>query len=436
VLYRRVEPRYAPHYDRLIASGLYEELRRAGRLVAHEEAPPGAADADAYRLLRPEPLPFISYPYEWCLGQLREAALLTLEVMRAALGHGMVLKDASAYNVQFVGTRPVLVDTLSFELYREGEPWIAYRQFCEHFLAPLALAAGRDPRLLGLLRAHLDGIPLDLASGLLPRATWLRFGLLSHLHLHARAQGRLTGATGTARKVSVTRRGLEALLESLAAAVSRLAARPRASHWAEYGSTCTYSAEALQQKAAFVQRFLRASRPRLVFDLGANTGAFSRLAAEAGAFVVSIDADLEVVERSYARARAEREERVLPLAVDLANPSPGLGWDGGERPGLAARGPADVALALALVHHLALRGNVPLPLVAASLRRLARRAIVEFVPREDPQAERLVALRGEAGSHPYDRTRMEEALASCFRIAESVELTGSQRVLYWCEELP
>jgi SAM-dependent methyltransferase len=323
------------------------------------------------------------------------------------------------------------VDTLSFEEYREGEPWIAYRQFCEHFLAPLALAVKRDARLLGLMRAHLDGIPLDLASRLLPPRTWLRFGLLSHLHLHARAQVGLADASATAAKVSVSRRALLGLVESLQASISRLTARPAASHWTHYQSTCTYTGEAVDQKAAFVRRCLEAARPRLVFDLGANTGAFSHLADEAGAFVVSIDSDPEVVERSYARARAQRDERLLPLVIDLTNPSPGLGWDGGERRSLGARGRADVVLALALIHHLALRHNVPLPMIASWLARLGRRAIIEFVPKEDAQSQRLIALRRDA-THPYDRPTLEAALAPHFSIEESMELAGSGRLLYWC----
>ena len=188
---RRVEVCYAPHYDRLMASGLYERLVAQGFLVAHTEVPLGPLDQGAYRVLRPDRLPFISYPYEWCAGQLRAGALLTLEVMQMALEHGLILKDANAFNIQFVGSRPVLIDTLSFEIYQDGRPWVAYRQFCEHFLAPLALACRRDPRTLGLLRAHLDGVPLSLSSSLLPWPTWLRFGLLTHVHLHARAASRL-----------------------------------------------------------------------------------------------------------------------------------------------------------------------------------------------------------------------------------------------------
>jgi ribosomal protein L11 methylase PrmA len=431
VLLRRLEPRYAPHYDRLMSSGLYEALTADGRLVAHEEVAPGPADAGAYRILKPQPVPFVSYPYEWAPGQLKAAAGLTLDVMQAALERGLVLKDASAYNVQFVGSRPVLIDTASFETYVEGTPWVAYRQFCEHFLAPLALACLRDPRTTGLLRAHLDGVPLPLASRLLPARTWMRFGLLSHVHLHARAQSKLGDATAAAGRASVSLHSLRALVDSLSRTVAALRTPSRRSGWTDYETTCSYTAAARDGKAAQVQRFLEAARPALVLDLGANTGAFSRQATAAGAYVVSIDGDPEVVEASYARAAAAHDPRLLPLVMDLANPSPGLGWDGRERRALADRGPADAVLALALVHHLAIAGNVPLPMIAAWLARLGRRALVEFVPKDDPQSQRLLAVREDVFDR-YHREALEEALARHFAIEWSAPLPESGRVLYAC----
>ena len=430
VVHRRVEPTYAPHYDRLMSSGLYQALVADGRMVPHEEVSLGPDDAGAYRVLRPEPLPFVSYPYEWCAGQLRAAALLTLELMQASLERGLVLKDASAFNVQFVGSRAMLMDTLSFEIHQDGRPWVAYRQFCEHFLAPLALAS-RDPRLLGLMRAHLDGIPLPLASSLLPSRTGLRFGLLSHVHLHARAQSRLADATAAASRATVSTRSLLALVDSLRRVVESLGRPARPSAWTDYEVTCTYSSDARDRKAEAVRRFVEDARPRLVLDLGANTGAFSRLATQAGAYVVSIDGDADVVEASFAKARDEKDARLLPLVMDLANPSPGLGWDGAERASLRERGPADAVLALALVHHLALTHNVPLPMIAAWLAGLGRRAVVEFVPKSDPQSQRLLAVREDVFAR-YDRRHMEEALGAHFAIESAVEVPASERVLFVC----
>ena len=154
------------------ASGLLDRLVADGLLVDHDEAPFEAAAApDAVAVIRPRLLDFVSYPYEWSFGQLKEAALLTLELQSRALDAGMRLKDASAYNIQFDAGRPILIDTLSFEAAPDTEPWPAYRQFCEHFLAPLALIAHRDARCGLMLREFIDGIPLDLAATLLPGRT-------------------------------------------------------------------------------------------------------------------------------------------------------------------------------------------------------------------------------------------------------------------------
>jgi SAM-dependent methyltransferase len=325
----------------------------------------------------------------------------------------------------------VLIDTASFESYAEGTPWVAYRQFCEHFLAPLALACGRDPRTSGLLRAHLDGLPLPLASRLLPARSWLRFGLLSHVHLHARAQARLGDATASAARATMSRHALRALVDSLRRTVDGLRRPSRRSDWSDYETTCSYTTAARDQKAAAVQRFLEGARPALMLDLGANTGWFSRLGTAAGAYVVSIDGDPEVVEASYARAAAAGDRRLLPLVMDLANPSPGLGWDGRERRALADRGPADAVMALALVHHLAIAGNVPLPMVASWLARLGSRALVEFVPKDDPQSRRLLAVREDVFDR-YDRTSLEEALRCHFTIEWAAPLSESGRVLYAC----
>lgn len=428
VLYRHVAPGCGADYDLLVGSGLYAELVEAGLLVPHEEVAV-EGHAEAYRVLRPQPVEFVSYPYEWAFSALRDAALLTLDVTERALRRGLVLKDASAFNVQFRGSLPVFIDTLSFEGRREGEPWIAYRQFCEHFVAPLALMARRDARLSGLWRAHLDGVPLDLASLLLPRSTWLRFGLLTHLHLHARSQAFYADRPVPSRRVAVSQTSLLALLDSLRRTVRALLPREAPSEWADYERTHAYAEESQRAKEQVVARWLERLRPRQVWDLGANVGRFSRIAASGGAYVVSFDVDPAVVEEAYRRGRFESRRDLLPLVLDLANPSPGLGWEGRERDPLEARGPADALLALALVHHLAIGRNVPLPRIAAWMARLGRSAIVEFVPKDDPQTRRLLRSRRDVFAG-YTREGFEAAFSSAFSLEASEELPGSGRVLY------
>lgn len=437
VLYRHVAPAYGEHYDRLYASGLYAELTESALLVPHtEDSPHHSPVAGAYRVLRPEPIPFVSYPYEWTFGQLRAAALLTLDIQRRALDRGMTLKDASAFNVQFRGSRPVFIDTLSFAPYREGAPWVAYRQFCQHFLAPLLLMCRVDERLGGLSRQYLDGVPLDLASAILPRRSWLRAGSLLHVHLHARALRRYEGdPAATDRKGrSMPRTALLGLVDSLERATASLTWTPAGTEWAEYATTHSYAADALADKRALVREWIGDVAGRTVWDLGANVGVFSRIAADAGARVVAFDLDPAAVERHWRALSARTDDRTLPLLLDLTNPTPALGWASEERQSLAERGPADVILALALVHHLAISHNVPLDRIARYFASLGARLVIEFVPKSDAMVQRLLASREDIFPD-YTRAGFEAAFGRHFRIGDSRALSGSERWLYRMERL-
>jgi hypothetical protein len=435
VLYRQVNRACAADYDRMMASGFHRAAVDEGLLVSHDEVSLPDPAAECHRVLRPRRVPFVSHPYEWSFGQLRDAALLTLSLQRRALDFGLSLKDASAYNVQFEGSRPVFIDSLSFESYREGAPWIAYQQLCAHFLAPLALVAYRDVRLLGLLRTHLDGVPLDLASRLLPRRTWLAPRLLAHVHLHARSLRRWADTGPAARPAPATRVSRTALLgliDHLEGAVRGLAWRPGRTVWGDYYADTNYSAAAAAHKAAVVDHVVAAARPRLVWDLGANVGRYARIAADRGIPTVAFDGDALAVERNYAEARARDDRWLLPLAMDLTNPSPDLGWDHGERRSLAARGPADVVLALALVHHLAIGNNVPLDAVVAALHRVARTLVVEWVPAGDSQVVRLLARRPDTFPD-YTDAAFDAAVRRCFRVVRREPVRDSTRVLYVLE---
>ncbi|HKG94836.1 MAG TPA: hypothetical protein VKA84_23175 [Gemmatimonadaceae bacterium] len=432
VLYRQVNDSFRDAYDAVEGSGLYAELAEAGLLVAHREADVALAARpdDAYRVLRPDVVEYISYPYEWCFSELKDAALLTLEVQLRALTRGLVLRDASAYNVQFVGARPVFIDTLSFAPLAEGQPWYAYRQFCEHFLAPLALMSRRDVRLGALHGLFPDGVPLDMASSVLGARAMLRLGLALHVRAHATAQKRFAGAAlDSVRARRMSPRQLRQLAEHLRSTVEGLTWSPGGTVWADYEQAHNYSGTALSAKAAAVREALAGLRPRLTFDLGANTGTFSRIAADLGSHVVALDGDPGAVELLYCRLRPTGERRILPLVVDLRNPSPASGWGHRERSSLAERGPADAILALALVHHLTLGGTVPLPRVAEYFALLGRAALVEFVPMDDPQARRLVAHRPEV-PHGYSQGDFERAFGAHFEVAQRRALPESGRVLY------
>ncbi|HOE35701.1 MAG: SAM-dependent methyltransferase [Chloroflexi bacterium] len=436
VVYRQVNLAGRESYDALMQSGLYERLTKAKALVSHQEVPLTFAPTAelAYKVIRPEPIPFISYPYEWCFDQLKDAAILTLSIARRALEYGLSLKDASAYNVQFLAGKPIFIDTLSFEPYQEGLPWVAYRQFCQHFLAPLALMAHKDIRLSQLLRVYIDGIPLDLASRLLPARSRLNFGLLSHIHLHARSQQKYAGkqVSRNALEGKVSLPALRGLLENLLTTVRGLHLRSANTEWGNYYEENNYTEAAFAAKRNLVKDYLLAVNPRSVWDLGANTGEFSRAASEMGILTAAFDIDHSAVQQNYRMVKQNSEKSLLPLWIDLTNPSPALGWDSRERASLRERGPVDLIMALALIHHLAIANNVPLERAAASFADMARHLIIEFVPKTDSQVQRLLATRADIFPD-YNRDGFEQAFTRHFIIHKAEPIPGSQRILYLME---
>jgi ribosomal protein L11 methylase PrmA len=437
VLYRQIQDSAAADWEAFRASGLLGNLLDQRLLIDHDDAAlEDAATPGAAAVIRPRRLGFISYPYEWCFSQLKDAALLTLDVQARALDAGMRLRDASAYNVQFDEGRPILIDSLSFEVAPITEPWPAYRQFCEHFLAPLALIAHREARCGLMLRDFIDGIPLDYATRLLPGRTRLNLGLASHLHAHAGAQRRAAnaappdlGAQPAQRRISET--GQRALLDSLRRTVSGLRWEP-SSHWTGYATATSYSEAGTASKARIVREMLDAVGGASAWDVGANTGVYSALAAEAGYRVIAWDQDAGSVEAHWRQVRGDGKPPILPLILDLANPSPGLGWALEERASFLERGEPDVILALALVHHLAIGNNVPLPNVARLFARMAPRAIVEFVPKEDPMTRRLLAARRDIFDQ-YSIDGFRAAFGEAFRVVREAPIDDSPRTLFLLE---
>lgn len=427
VLLRRVNASYLPEFDRLHTSGLYDHLVERRLMVSHEIF---GRDTES-TTIRPEFIPFISHPYEWSFSQLKDAALHTLKVHKAALERGMALKDASAYNIQFLNGKPIFIDTLSFEVYEEGSPWVAYRQFCQHFLNPLALMALVDIRLGKLLREFIDGIPADLTSKLLPGGTKFKPAFAMHIHMMAKAQRNASTSSEPSKRQSVSKTGLLAILDSLEGAVKGLNWMPEGTVWGDYYSDTNYTDESMKEKHRLVAEFLRAVEPTpgTVWDLGANTGEFSRIAADMGCHAIAWDMDEAAVEKAYRRARDKEERNVLPLLLDLTNPSPAIGWALAERESLVQRGPADCVMALALVHHLAIGNNVPLPQVAEFFAQVGKWLIVEFVPKQDSQTQRLLSTREDVFDG-YTLEGFTESFAGVFEIVRQEPIKGTYRTLF------
>jgi ribosomal protein L11 methylase PrmA len=431
-LYRQVNESYRADYEQLMESGLYRDLTEQGLLIPHEETSKSPMSGGGSRVIKPETISFISYAYEWCFSQLQDAALVTLSIEKKALEHGMSLKDASAYNIQFRGSRPVLIDTLSFERYREGEPWVAYRQFCQHFLAPLALMSHTDVRLSQLLRVNIDGIPLDLASHLLPGKTKLALGLATHIHLHAQAQRKYSDKPTKPASGKMSRVAFLGLIDNLESTTRKLEWKPEGTEWGNYYDDTNYSDSSLDHKRQVVADYLAKANPKTVWDLGANTGRFSRIAADRGIPTVAFDIDPAAVELNYLDCRRRGEKNLLPLLSDLTNPSPAIGWQNRERQSLIERGPCDTAMALALIHHLAIGNNLPFDRIVDFLAGICRTLVIEFVPKTDSQVQRLLATREDIFPG-YTQTGFEHAISSRFAILASSPVKDSERTIYLME---
>ncbi|MBN2064694.1 MAG: hypothetical protein JW745_07820, partial [Sedimentisphaerales bacterium] len=316
-IYRQVNLVGKRDYELLMSSGLYKELSTAGLLICHEETElKSQIEPDKfYKIIKPEQLNFISYPYEWSFSQLQDAALATLAIQKRAFKHGMTLKDASAYNIQFKNCNPMFIDTLSLEAYTPGRPWQAYRQFCQHFLAPLALMSYCDIRLGLMSQSHIDGIPLDLAARLLPGRSLFNIGILTHIHLHARAQKRYAGnvnASQIIKERKISQLGFQGIIESLESTVRKLRCQTNNTEWGDYYNNTNYDDLALSNKKQLVKNYLEQVSPDQVWDLGANTGEFSRVAVALGIETVAFDIDPAAVEANYQQGK-KNKEAILPL---------------------------------------------------------------------------------------------------------------------------
>lgn len=428
---RSVTQGYSQHWEACEQSDFFAQMTAKRKLVPFTENPqPGGY----WKLLDVERIPCISYPYEWSFSQLQDAALLTLDLQDEALARGLILKDASAYNVQFTGAKPIFIDILSFEKHQAGSPWAAYRQFCKHFLAPLALSAKLGLWCGALSRLWIDGIPLAHACALLPWRSRLSPALAIHLFAHARMEARHADARASAAKaraVHMSEQSLRNFTQSLRACVQGLHAPGAATEWGDYYNDTNYSPEAHAHKAELVENLARQHSGRLAVDMGANTGRYSALLAPHFATVIAADIDPLAVERHYVQVRQHGPDNILPLVLDLGNPSPALGWACEEREAFAPRMQANFVTALALIHHLVMTAGIPLNRVAgyfATLLRAGGHLCIEFVPKEDSQVQRLLAARPDIFMD-YTLNDFLQAFGQQFRLVTQLPIEDSVRTL-------
>lgn len=437
-IFRTVTEPAVREFEAVRATGLYDELVAAGKVVAAEilgRDIPEALAREGQMVLEHPRLPFISYPYEWSFAALKAAALLHLDVHLAALERGVTLSDASAYNVQFIGAEPIFIDTLSFRPYRDGEYWAGHSQFCQQFLNPLLLRA-----LLGTphnqwYQGALEGLPTPDFARLLPFHRKLSWNVLSNIVLQAgfersARRGNLSIKSETLRSAKFPLVSYRRLLQRLRAWIDRLQPRDKTpSSWQNYGLENSYGPEDAQAKRSFVHEFVRAEKPGMVWDLGCNAGDYAAAALEAGAdYVVGWDFDQGALDAAFARARSGGMA-FTPLYFDAANPAPDLGWAQAERRGMSARGPADAILALAFVHHLAIAKNLPLARIAAWITSLGRCGVIEFVPKEDPMVQRMLQMREDI----FPNYNLDNFLTSLDRHAaiERIESVNGRQLIWY-----
>ncbi len=426
-------------WNALLASALWRELQEDGSVVATEpadlEALPTELARGAAGALRHARIPFVSYPYEWTFSMLQDAALLQLGLNRRALAADLTLKDASSYNIQWRGARPVFIDVGSFERLREGEPWAGYRQFCMLFLYPLMLQAYKDLPFHAALRGALDGIPPHDARAVL--SSWrdrLRKGVLPNVVLHARLEDRYGDVGGREVKREMRQAGfgkalLDANLRKLEKLVQGLRWSAGETAWTGYGEHNTYDDDSADRKARFV-REAAARRPGgMTWDVGCNDGTYARIAAESAGHVVALDADHATVDALYRALREQGRTDILPLVVDVTDPSPGQGWRGLERAPLERRGTPDLALCLALVHHVTITGNVPVREFVGWLASFDAALVIEFPDRGDPMVQKLLGGKRDGANPDYDKATFEAALAERLQV-ERTEPVSETRTLY------
>lgn len=424
VVKRYVSFFYAETYDCLVNSGLYRKLVQEDLLIPHAEK---VGDSAYYRILEPEIIPFISLPYEWTATQWKQVLLCFLRINRISLQYGMILKDATPFNFAFYKGKPVFFDTLSFARYNEGDPWIAYHQFCTSMLGPLALMYGKGIAWGRMLQSHINGWPLWFLSRSLPWRSWCNPLLLLHIHLHAR--------TGSGKKDKVTGKGLSGeklqLLWQMMESSLRKWKKPAArAVWSDYYDNGILSEKYLQSKTGIVTKWLADTRPGSVVDLGANNGMFSFIAAAYAGKVIAVESDHDCVEGMRAIIEEKKYTLVETVLADIVQPTPATGWRNEERPALLQRLKGEMLLALAVIHHLCIASNVPLALIARLFADITEKyLVVEFVPRTDPKVEAMLLNREDIFTDYTEEVFLDQ-FRLYFNLLEVADCSSSGRKLF------
>ena len=434
-VFRAISQSASADWDSISAKTFFVTAMQSGRVVQTERSPSmdSFAKSEGFAAaLEHERLPLISWPYEWSFSMLREAALLQLDLMNDCLADGFILKDASAFNVQFRGSRPQFIDVGSMVPYVSGQTWDGYRQFCQMMLFPLMLQAWKGVHFQPALRGSLEGIAPDQFAALLGVWDFFRRGALTHVWLHARLQAKSPSQVRISQSMQRSGFGKSMILNNvkgLRKAVAGLQWKPSASTWSDYDQSSEPVLRDGAVKESFIENVCRNKRYSVVWDLGCNQGRYSRIAARTADVVLATDSDHLTIDRLYQSLRSEDNRNIVPLVVDLADPSPALGWRGAERPGLEQRSKPNLIFCLALIHHLVIGKNLLLREVIEWLASFNADVVIEFVERDDAQVRELLRNREDVFSD-YCRQSFLQSVNQHFEIQNQRVLPSGTRTLF------
>lgn len=424
--YRRISLNYEKHYNHFNESGLKDKLLQEGFILPFDEIVVDSnEDGFSSRVLRTDILPFVSYPYEWSFSQFKEASLLTLKINQLALEYGMILKDASMFNVQFIGCNPVFIDLASFEVYEKDTPWKAYYQFCKHFYAPLFLAAKKNIILPKLLLYFIDGIPLKDAVSMCSLTDFLNSGAFLHLYLHAKGEGKIVKGV---KYNKVAKKQLSNIFTHLESAITSLTIKQKQTVWDDYNQNNNYEIESQQHKVEIIKGFLDQIEGSKALDIGANDGLYSQLLADKGMYTLVVDIDELAVDRAF----KGNYNLIHPIQMNLVNPTPAIGWNNIERKSFWERCQVDVIQALAIVHHLVITHDISFDEIAKKLARHTQYLIIEFIDPDDSQAEILLQNKPHHKLN-YDQFNFEIGFNSYFNLIDKKSILETKRKLYCYE---
>lgn len=431
VIKRAILPLYFKQYDALNSSGLFQKLQSAGLLIAHKEL----SNTDSEIVIQPEQLSFMNYPYEWSFMQYKEAALLTLKIQKFAIEHGFSLKDASAFNVTFHKGHMLFIDTLSFDFYEEGQPWRAYKQFIMHFFGPLLLAKYTGANALKLMSTYLDGIPVDMLASMLPFKTKLNPFLYTNIHLLAKFENKYSEDYENKSKVrQLSKRAQLNMIEGLYDFIKKMKLNDD-SEWGNYYDKTNYEDKAFIEKSEIINAWVKALNVKTLIDVGGNDGTFVRKIDTALEEALVCDIDYNAVDANYVQTRRNKETNMLPFMLDVLNPSASIGFNNKERDSFLKRikhYQPDVTMALAVIHHMSLSGNIPFEMSAEFFASFSNHLIIEFPKRSDSWVQRLLNTKGEFKGHFdfYNISNFEKAYSQFFDISEMKDIENSERVMY------